>query len=97
MNLFTDTPDAPRGNQNSTTEFGRELDAARSKLRWARLLDRLVELREVAIRDSYEPAASPEAQGLIRGLCQRPVSLHCLEGGVLIIDADRYTNLGAMA
>ncbi len=87
----------PRGNQNSTTQFGRELDAARSKLRWARLLDTLIEIREAAIRDGYEPTASPGAQLLIRGLCRRPVSLHCLDGSVLIVDADRYMNLGAQA
>lgn len=84
-------------NQNSTTDFCRELDAARSKLRWARLLDTLVEIREAAIRDGYEPTASPGAQGLIRGLCRRPVSLTCLDGSVLIVDADRYTRLGSMA
>ena len=82
-----------QGNQNSTTDFCRELDAARSKLRWARLLDTLVEIREAAIRAGYEPTASPEAQGLIRGLCRRPVSLHCLDGSILIVDAARYMKL----
>ena len=83
-----------QGNQNSITEFHRWLDAARSKLRWTRLLDTLVEIREAAIRDGYEPTA---AQGLIRGLCRRPVSIHCLDGSVLIVDADRYSNLAAQA
>ena len=94
MNIFSAST---RGNQNSTTEFCRELDAARSELRWARLFDTLVEIREAAIRDGYEPTASPEAQGLIRRLCRRPVSLHCLDGSVLIVGADRYTNLATLA
>ncbi len=90
MNLFDD---APRGNQNSTTGFCHELDKAGRSIAWQQLLENILELREAAIRDGYEPTTSPAAQGLIRSMCRRPVTLHCLDGSILIVDADRYRKL----
>ncbi len=90
MNLFDD---APRGNQNSTTGFCHELGKAGRSIAWQQLLENILELREAAIRDGYQPMEYPPALAFVHSMCRRPVSLHCLDGSILIVDADRFANI----
>ncbi len=88
MNRLIDP--TPRGNQNSATGFSRELDEAGRSIAWQQLLEKVLELDEAAIRDGYAPVEYPPALAFVHSMCRRPVSLHCLDGSVLIVDADRY-------
>lgn len=95
MNRLIDP--TPRGNQNSASGFSHELDEAGRSIAWQQLLEKVLEMREAAIRDGYQPMEYPPALAFVHSMCRRPVSLHCLDGSVLIVDADRYMNLAARA
>ena len=91
MNRFVDP--TPRGNQNSATGFSHELDEAGRSIAWQQMLAAILELREAAIRDGYAPMEYPPALAFVHSMCRRPISIIDMDGGIVVVDADRYANI----